>query len=59
VAGRGFDFVVLDVENGMFDLATLERHIPQLTGLGSEVFAKILGPAQESSNRNSISELTT
>ncbi|WP_284982522.1 hypothetical protein [Arthrobacter sp. efr-133-TYG-118] len=58
MAGQGFDFVVLDVENGIFDLATLERHIPLLKGLGLEVFAKVLGPAQESSNRNSISELT-
>ncbi|MFJ9590753.1 HpcH/HpaI aldolase family protein [Streptomyces acidicola] len=46
-AELGFEFVVLDVEHGMFDLATLERYVPLLTGLGFEVFAKVLGPGRE------------
>ena len=44
VAKLGFDFVVLDVEHGMFDLAILERFVPVLKGMGLEVFAKVLGP---------------
>lgn len=47
VAGLGFDFVVLDVEHGMFDLRNLEYFIPLLKGLGLDVWAKVLGPAQE------------
>jgi 4-hydroxy-2-oxoheptanedioate aldolase len=43
-AALSFDFVVLDVEHGMFDLATLERFVPLLKNLGLEVFAKVLGP---------------
>ena len=46
VASLGFDFVVLDAEHGMFDLATLEAYIPVLKGLGLEVFTKVLGPSQ-------------
>ncbi len=46
-AHLGFDFVVLDVEHGMFDLAALERFIPLLKNLGLEVFAKVLGPGRE------------
>ncbi|WP_119698647.1 HpcH/HpaI aldolase family protein [Microbacterium halotolerans] len=44
VASLGFDFVVLDVEHGAFDLTTLERFIPLLKGLGLEVFSKVLVP---------------
>ncbi|GAA3666930.1 aldolase/citrate lyase family protein [Arthrobacter ginkgonis] len=47
VAKLGFDFVVLDVEHGMFDLAILERFIPALKGMGLDVYAKVLGPARE------------
>ncbi|MBV7518972.1 aldolase/citrate lyase family protein [Ensifer sp. ENS12] len=47
VAKLGFDFVVLDVEHGMFDLRNLEYFIPLLKGLGLDVWAKVLGPAQE------------
>jgi 4-hydroxy-2-oxoheptanedioate aldolase len=46
-AELGFEFVVLDVEHGMFDLVTLERYVPLLKSLGFEVFAKVLGPARE------------
>lgn len=44
VAKLEFDFVVLDVEHGMFDLAILERFVPVLKGMGLDVFAKVLGP---------------
>lgn len=44
VAGLGYDFVVLDVEHGSFDLSILERFIPLLKGLGLEVFSKVLVP---------------
>lgn len=44
VAKLKFDFVVLDVEHGMFDLAILERFVPVLKGFGLDVFAKVLGP---------------
>lgn len=44
LADLGFDFVMLDIEHGMFDLATLARHVPLLAGLGLEVFAKVLSP---------------
>lgn len=44
VASLGFDFVVLDVEHGAFDLTTLERFIPLLKGLGLEVLSKVLVP---------------
>lgn len=44
VANLGYDFVVLDVEHGAFDLAVLERFIPVLKGLGLEVFSKVLVP---------------
>ena len=44
VAGLGYDFVVLDIEHGSFDLATLERFIPVLKGLGLEVLSKVLVP---------------
>lgn len=44
VAGLGYDFVVLDIEHGSFDLAILERFIPLLKGLGLEVLSKVLVP---------------
>lgn len=44
VAGLGYDFVVLDIEHGAFDLTTLERFIPLLKGLGLEVLSKVLVP---------------
>lgn len=44
VAGLGYDFVVLDIEHGSFDLTTLERFIPTLKGLGLEVLSKVLVP---------------
>lgn len=44
IARLGYDFVVLDVEHGVFDLAILERFIPVLKGLGLEVLAKVLVP---------------
>ncbi|MGO3735204.1 MAG: HpcH/HpaI aldolase family protein [Canibacter sp.] len=44
VAGLGYDFVVLDVEHGSFDLSSLNRFIPLLKGLGLEVLAKVLVP---------------
>ncbi|WZO33249.1 aldolase/citrate lyase family protein [Microbacterium sp. LWS13-1.2] len=47
IADLEFDFVMLDLEHGMFDLATLSRHVPLLLGLGLEVFAKVIGPDRE------------
>lgn len=47
VAKLGFDFVVLDVEHGMFDLTVLERFIPVLKGMDLDVYAKVLGPTRE------------
>jgi 4-hydroxy-2-oxoheptanedioate aldolase len=44
LADLGFDFVMLDVEHGFFDLTTLARHVPLLRVLGLEVFAKVLSP---------------
>lgn len=44
VAGLGYDFVVLDIEHGAFDLSILERFIPVLKGLGLEVLSKVLVP---------------
>lgn len=44
VANQGYDFVVLDIEHGAFDLAILERFIPVLKGLGLQVFSKVLVP---------------
>lgn len=44
VANLGYDFVTLDIEHGAFDLATLERFIPVLKGLGLEVLSKVLVP---------------
>lgn len=46
VAALGYDFVVLDIEHGAFDLAILERFIPTLKGLGLEVLSKVLGPGR-------------
>lgn len=43
-AGIGYGSVVLDIEHGSFDLASLERFIPVLKGLGLDVVAKVLGP---------------
>jgi 4-hydroxy-2-oxoheptanedioate aldolase len=43
-AHLGYGFVVLDIEHGTFDLASLERFIPVLKGLGLEVISKVLGP---------------
>ncbi|MFD2237633.1 HpcH/HpaI aldolase family protein [Aureimonas populi] len=47
----GYDFVVLDIEHGAFDLKDLERFIPLLRGLGLEVLSKVLaaerGPIQQ------------
>ena len=48
LASLDFDFVVLDIEHGVFDLAILERFIPVLKGLGLEVWAKTLAPRQDS-----------
>lgn len=44
VARLEYDFVVLDIEHGAFDLTVLERFIPVLKGLGLEVFSKVLVP---------------
>lgn len=44
VAGLGYDFVVLDIEHGTFDLSILDRFIPLLKGLGLEVLSKVLVP---------------
>lgn len=44
VSGLGYDFAVLDIEHGTFDLAILERFIPTLKGLGLEVLSKVLVP---------------
>lgn len=44
IASQGYDFVVLDIEHGAFDLAILERFIPVLKGLGLQVFSKVLVP---------------
>ena len=46
VANLGYDFVILDIEHGAFDLAILERFIPFLKALGLQVFAKVLEPAR-------------
>ncbi|MFH1804205.1 MAG: aldolase/citrate lyase family protein [Pseudomonadota bacterium] len=40
----GYEFVILDIEHGAFDLKDLERFIPFLKSLGFEVLAKVLGP---------------
>ena len=40
----GYGSAILDIEHGSFDLATLERFIPVLKGLGLDVIAKVLGP---------------
>ena len=40
----GYDFVVLDIEHGGFDLKDLERFIPFLKAIGLEVLSKVLGP---------------
>ncbi|MEV7289607.1 aldolase/citrate lyase family protein [Streptomyces sp. NPDC093252] len=45
VAETGYDFVVLDIEHGMFDLETLDRFIPLLRNLGLKVFAKVREPS--------------
>lgn len=44
IAELGYDFVVLDVEHGVFDIQALERFLPLLKGLGLEVLCKVLGP---------------
>ncbi|MFL4472433.1 HpcH/HpaI aldolase/citrate lyase family protein [Paeniglutamicibacter sp. MACA_103] len=45
IAGQiGYDSVVLDIEHGTFDLATLERFIPFLRALNLRVIAKVLSP---------------
>lgn len=44
VAKLGYDFVILDIEHGPFDLVTLERFMPVLKGLGLKVLAKVLVP---------------
>ena len=44
VAKIGYDFVILDIEHGPFDLVTLERFIPLVKGLGLTVLAKVLVP---------------
>ncbi|TDP93345.1 4-hydroxy-2-oxoheptanedioate aldolase [Leucobacter luti] len=44
VANLGYDFVVLDIEHGAFDLSILERFVPVLKGLGLEVLSKVLVP---------------
>lgn len=44
VAGLGYDFVILDIEHGPFDLVTIEKFIPLLKGLGLTVLAKTLAP---------------
>lgn len=44
VKNLGYDFVVLDIEHGAFDLAILERFIPVLKLLGLEVLSKVLVP---------------
>ncbi|MGP3535821.1 HpcH/HpaI aldolase family protein [Microbacterium sp. RD1] len=41
-----YDFVVLDLEHGMFGLETLNTFIPVLRGLGLQIFAKVLEPTQ-------------
>lgn len=38
----GYDFVVLDIEHGAFDLQDLERFIPFLRAIGLEVLSKVL-----------------
>lgn len=44
VAKLEYDFVVLDIEHGAFDLSVLERFVPVLKGLGLEVLSKVLVP---------------
>ena len=41
---RGFSRLVLDLEHGVFDQATLDRYFPFCRALGFKVFAKVLGP---------------
>lgn len=43
----GYRVAILDVEHGIFDLATLDSFIPFLKALGFEVFVKTLGPTRE------------
>ncbi|MET0885545.1 MAG: aldolase/citrate lyase family protein [Mycetocola sp.] len=45
VAAAGYDFVVLDIEHGMFDLTTLDRYLPLLRASGLAVFAKVREPS--------------
>jgi 4-hydroxy-2-oxoheptanedioate aldolase len=40
----GYEFIILDIEHGSFDLQDLERLIPFLKAIGFEVLAKVLGP---------------
>ncbi len=40
----GYEFVILDIEHGGFDLQDLERFIPFLKAIGLDVLAKVLGP---------------
>lgn len=44
VAGLGYDFVVLDLEHGMFSLESLGWFIPSVRNLGLTVFTKVLDP---------------
>lgn len=43
----GYEFVVLDIEHGIFDLGVLERFVPTLLGLDIVVLAKVLGPSRQ------------
>lgn len=45
VAQASYDFVVLDIEHGAFDLESLDRFIPFLRSLGLAVFAKVREPS--------------
>lgn len=40
----GYDTIVLDVEHGLFDLATLDWIIPSIRARGMRVIVKVLGP---------------
>lgn len=46
-AALEYEFVVLDIEHGTFDLSALERFIPVLRGLQLTVLAKVLGPQRQ------------
>lgn len=48
ISSLGYDYVVLDVEHGAFDLATLMRFVPFIKAKGLFCFVKVIAPDQAS-----------